>query len=98
MAAFDAPTAASRVPPDGWEAEARRLELERDIARARALTRKWTALAAIVLAALLAWFFRWEVVPAAASDRPPAAFAVDRLTGQMLYIQQDGSLPVQALK
>lgn len=86
--AFDAPTAPTRGPAGGWEAEEQRLRLQLDAARARASAVRWGMAGAIVILLALAWWFRWDVHPAQRSDGG-AAYIVDRITGEVYFARQE---------
>ena len=45
-----------------------------------------------------AWVFRWQAVEFHAGDRPVAALLINRLAGEMRYVQGNPWLAVQELK
>lgn len=91
--AFDAPTAPTRGPAGGWEAEERRLQLQRDVARAWASAVRWGLVGAIAILLALAWWFRWDVQPAQRSEGG-AAYIVDRITGAVYFARQEDATVV----
>lgn len=94
--AFDGPTRPTRIPAGGWEAEERRLQLQRDTARARAARARWIVITGILAGAALAWWFRWEIVPTHTSGEygRSSAYAIDHWTGTLYWLAQDERLPV----
>lgn len=50
---------------------------------------------ALVAILLGAWFFRWSVVPVPRSEGAPAAYMVDRLTGEVSYLRLNEKFEVK---
>lgn len=95
--AFDNPLP-SRMPPGGWEADDRRLALQRDLARANASSWRWRVLGALTLTLIWAWAFRWQV--AAVENHGTAHSAVlmvNRWTGEMRFVQNASSFSVEEI-
>jgi hypothetical protein len=76
-----------KLEPD----EERRLELSRDRARAVAAAVRWASLTVILTLLVLGWLCRWNVTPTTGGEFP-TAIVLDRLTGDLFYVQQNHSL------
>ena len=87
----------SLVPAHGWKNEERRLELERDAARAKRSMWRWIILGFLLLTAILGWAFRWQfaLLESHGEYAAPAVLMVNRWTGELRWVQGGISLPVE---
>lgn len=62
-------------------------------------TRTGAVIFCAVIAVLAAWMLRWEITPVPAQDNHPSyAYALDRWTGKIWFMQQDGRMEMRVVE
>jgi hypothetical protein len=86
----------TREPDDDTPetARERRLEFQRDRARARSAAARWTAIIVVASLGTVAWLFRWDVTPTTGEAGFPTAVVLDRLTGTLYYLRQSHTVQI----
>lgn len=96
--AFDN-SVASRIPPGGWDAEGRRLELHRDASVARASSWRWGVLGTLAVSLVWGWGFRWQMTAVEShNEAKSGAVMVNRWTGEVRWVQEGGWIKVEEVR